>query len=567
MQQRDTSHRIFSLLDKGEIEEALELLIKDFGAAGDAAKERGEREEKKSALAKLARTLQLVRSTKVVFGDQQTEDEGTKMAASEAATIKRVATLRESDKGKDLGSVGPKAHVADIVYHGEKLILPSGMAIMDAVGLLLDKQEHLEKPISFNEKFDALPYDGAYAINEVLAAKYGWAQSVATPGFFGPTPPAMLNVAVGVGKFKSVPWGSFSIPGVDGRLETGVQMTNGRFQFTLSAQIKRKDEETVREIFQLVRVHLKENSIYRGQALKIRFKDDSGDRIAMPEPEFIDTNKIDRTKLIYSADVMDAVETNLFAPIERVQDFVDNQLPIKRTVMLAGTYGTGKTMAATVASKIAVENNITYIYCARADELTEALEFARQYQSPASVVFCEDIDRELDGERDAIMDDMLNLIDGVDTKHSNIITVLTSNAIEKINAAMLRPGRLDAIIDVTPPDAEAVVKLIRSIAGESIDATTNLDQAGAVLAGSIPAVISEVVKRAKIVQLRRQDRGTKVTKLGEDAVLEAAKTMSGQLTLLKNAITNGTPEVPALDQALGMLVRKQLRADLVSSGS
>lgn len=541
----------------------LDEIIQGMLASQKKLREENERAAKKSAIAKLARTLQLVNSTKVVLF--QNEDEGIKMAASEAATIKRVAQMRENEKGKDLGSVGPSAHVADIVYHGEKLILPTGMGIPDAITLLLDKQEHLEKQIGFNEKFDALPYDGAYAINEVLAAKYGWAQSVATPGFFGATPPQMLNVQVGVGKTKTVPWGSFSIPGVDGRLETGVAMNNGRFQFTLSAQIKRKDEETVREIFRLVRVHLKENSIYRGQALKIRFKDDDGDRLPMPEPEFIDTTKIDRTKLIYAADVMDAVETNLFAPIERVKDFVANGLPIKRTVMLAGTFGTGKTLAATVASKIAVENNITYIYCARADELVEALEFARQYQSPASVVFCEDIDRELDGERSAEMDDVLNLIDGIDTKHSNIITVLTSNAIEKIHAAMLRPGRLDAIIDVTPPDAEAVVKLIRSIAGNAIDETTNLDEAGKVLEGQIPAVISEVVKRAKIVQLRRQAPGTLVTKLGEDAVLEAAKTMSGQLTLLKNAITNGAPETPALEKAMQKVVRSVIRADLVTA--
>lgn len=476
-------------------------------------------------------------------------------------TAQRVAKMQDAEakKANNLGNVGPVAHKAEIVYHGDQLILPNGMKIPDAVTLLLDRQEYEDRQVNISEKFDALPFDGAYAIHQVLSDKYGWAQSIPTPGFFGSTPPTMMQVKVGVDRTVSVPWGRFSLPNVEGFLETGVTVNNGRFQFTLAAGIKRRDEETIREVFALVRRHLKEHSIYRGQALKIRFKDDAGDPLLMPEPEFIDTTKISREQLIYSQHVMDAVETNLFAPIERVDDFIANGLPVKRTVMLAGTYGTGKTLAATVASKIAVECGITYIYCARADELTEALEFARQYQSPASVVFCEDIDRELDGERSVEMDDMLNLIDGIDTKHSKIITVLTSNAIENINAAMLRPGRLDAIIDVTPPDAEAVQKLIRSIAGDALEAGTDLAKAGDALNGQIPAVISEVVKRAKIVQLRRQPKGTKVQKLGEAAILEAAVTMRGQLDLLKKKIDQGLPApTPTLDKAMREVVRNEL---------
>ena len=478
-------------------------------------------------------------------------------------TQKRIDAMNtKAAKERNLGEIG-KAEIADIVYHGEKLILPQGMGIPSAITLLLEKQEYLEMNVNVSEKFDAMPYDGAYAISRVLAKKYGWAQSVPTPGFFGPRPPQMINLQVSVKEFVTVPWGSFSIPNVEGLLQTGVEKVNGRFQFSLNAQIKRKDEETVREIFRLVRAHLKDHSIYRGQALKIRFKDDDGDTIPMPMPEFIDTSKINREKLIYSADVAAAVETNLFAPIERTADFLNNGMPIKRTVMLAGTYGTGKTMAATVASKIAVDNGITYLYCARADELVEALAFARQYQSPACVVFCEDIDRSLDGERDAKMDDMLNLIDGIDTKHNHIITVLTSNAIENIEVAMLRPGRLDAIIDVTAPDANAVEKLIRSIGGAAINKDTSLTEAGKVLAGKIPAVIAEVVNRAKIVQLRLQEPGTKLKALSEAAILEAAKTMKAQLDLLEKKINEKNPVVPSLDAAFGLAVRTEIKRHLV----
>jgi predicted AAA+ superfamily ATPase len=471
-----------------------------------------------------------------------------------------IARVRKNAaKQRSLEEVGQKTEIADIVYHGEKLILPTGMDIPSAVQLLIDRQEYLETTIRVHREYDAFPYDGANALNKVLAAQFGWAQSVSSHGWFGESPPTMLMVNVGPGKTIDVPWGDFSLPGVDGRLTCDVTRSRNRLKFVLSGKIKRKDEATVRMIMDKVEEYLRENSIYRGQALKIRFRDDDGDSISMPIPEFIDTSKIQRSSLIYSDEVMESVETNLFTPIERVGDFVANGLPIKRAVLLEGTYGTGKTLAATVASRLAVDNGITYVYCARADELAEALEFARQYQSPACVVFCEDVDRELDGERDAEMDSLLNIIDGVDTKSSNVIIVLTSNAVENINVAMLRPGRLDAVINITPPDGPAVQRLIRSIGGEAIDPDADLTLAGDALAGQIPAVVSEVVKRAKIAQLRRQAPGTQVRRISESAILEAAKSMASQLKLLGDKVAATKKPPSPLDGVFKELVVEGVR--------
>lgn len=170
-----------------------------------------------------------------------------------------------------------------------------------------------------------------------------------------------------------------------------------------------------------------------------------------------------------------------------------------------------------------------------------------------AVIFCEDIDRVMAGERSVAMDDILNIIDGIDTKSANIVVVLTTNDLQAINPAMLRPGRLDAVIEVTPPDAKAVEKLLRVYGGEAIAATTDLAEAGKALDGAIPAVISEVVKRAKLAQLRLQQPGEKVAQLSEAALLEAAKTMRSQLKLLKDR-SEANFEKPALDQALSTLV-------------
>lgn len=277
----------------------------------------------------------------------------------------------------------------------------------------------------------------------------------------------------------------------------------------------------------------------------------------MPEPKFMRTDDIDEAQLVYSREVMNAINTNLFTPIKRVRELKANGLPVKRGVLLGGTYGTGKTMAAKVASKYATQEGITFIYVARADELADAINFGKQYQSPACVIFCEDIDRALTGERSVEIDDILNIIDGIDTKSANIMVVLTTNFLNKIEAAMLRPGRLDAVIDVKAPDAEAVQRLLRVYGGDAIALDEDLTEIGEVLDGKIPAVIAEVVKRAKLSQLALNQPGEPVTRLTSDALLEAATTMNMQLELLAAADKGAAPP-PALDEALRQIVHQEV---------
>lgn len=456
-----------------------------------------------------------------------------------------------------LKDVGPAASVAQIEYYGEKLILPTGMSIDQAKDLLTRRQKYLEEKVNISASFDVFPWDGALALDAVLTAKFGWSPATATPGFFGDTPPRMITIDVGPREQRQVPWGAFSLPGVSGLLHTGVERAGARFKFAINAEVKRKDEATVKDIIDRLRSYLSENSIYRGKAIKIRFRDDDGDPLAMPDPKFLDTSLVKPEQLVFAKDVQDAIETSLFTPITRTADCLENGLPVKRGVLLGGTFGTGKTLAAHVASKLAVDNGITYVYVPRADELADAIEFAKQYQSPACVVFCEDIDRVMSGERDVEMDDILNIIDGIDTKRANIITVLTTNELKAINPAMLRPGRLDAVIEVTPPDADAVQRLLRLYGGASILPETDLSRVGSELAGNIPAVIEEVVKRSKLAQLRFQPKGEKVTNIGEEALMVAAKTMNAQLQLLRDATTPKMSPV-TIDTVLGNVVMEAL---------
>ncbi len=436
---------------------------------------------------------------------------------------------------KTLNEIQQEIQVAKIVHMGEQLILPEGMDMDGAIGLLKRRKQYLEEEISLSEVFAVFPWDAAVALNSILNKRYGWSPAERTPSMFGSRPPEIIAVETSIDTVVHVPWGRFSLPAIEGWIDCGVTRKDGRISFRLNARILRKDETQIKSLFEELRTELKANSIYRGKAFKMRFRDEDGDIIDMPEPKFIDTNDVDEAMLVYPAKTQAAIETNLFTPIQRIRDCIANGIPVKRGVLLGGTFGTGKTMAAKVASKYAVQNGITYLYVTRADELADAIEFAKMYCDPGCVIFCEDIDRAMEGnnaERTEAIDDILNIIDGIDTKSSNIITVLTTNSLETITPAMLRPGRLDAVIDVLPPDAAAAEKLVRLYAGGAVDIDADLSEVGQKLNGVIPAVIAEVVKRAKLAQLRLQEPGTLVTKLSAKALLDASESMKSQLDLL-----------------------------------
>jgi len=199
--------------------------------------------------------------------------------------------------GNTLSEVKDKITVAEIVHSGEKLILPVDMELDDAIVLLRRRKEYLHQVVNLSEAFDVNPLDGAHALDCVLAEKYGWTNSIPTPGFWGDSPPQLIAVETSMGVFKNVPWGMFNLPNVTGQLSVGTATKHGRTVFQITAQVRRHNEPQVQDLFEAVRNFLVTGSIYRGKAVKIRFKDEDGDVLSQPEIRFIDT-QIAETMLI-----------------------------------------------------------------------------------------------------------------------------------------------------------------------------------------------------------------------------------------------------------------------------
>jgi len=427
----------------------------------------------------------------------------------------------------------PKVHVAGVERHGEKIILPKGMKTADAIESLKRQLRYDEEKVAMSFDFNFFVWDGAYALSQVMQQRYGFVFGEKS-GFFGSEPPQLMGIEIELGKFVQVPWGRFSVPSVEAQFECSYTEKEGKLLFKLAVVTKHMYEEEVKSLHTAVLDYLKTNSIYKGKAFGIRFTDDRGKNLLangeIPTPKFLDVAKNREKELVFPQHVAEQIDTNLFTVLERLEECRESKIPVKRGILLAGHYGVGKTLTAYVAAHKAVTNGITYIYCQKPEEFSNVMRMAAQY-TPC-LVFCEDVDRIVPSDRDKGVDELINIIDGVETKNSEIITVFTTNAVDDVNQSLLRPGRMDAVIVVERSDAAAVQQLIRNYAGQYLKPGTDLTEIGELLKNNIPAVIREVCERSKLAALRRMEKGSKLKFIPLEALKEASLTMKIQLDLL-----------------------------------
>lgn len=423
-----------------------------------------------------------------------------------------------------------RAKDVDIIRGGEKIILPDEMSLAEGIDWLKKKMVADERVVAVSEDIKGYVLDGAQAFMAALKEIYGFVDPTSTPRFFGDSPPTFISVETGVHSTIQVAWGRILVPGIDGYLQTGLNKADGRFFFVIRGEVKKKDLYKVEKIASMTREMLKTNSIYRGKAVRMTFP--APDEAFGPldhQPKFIDVSQVNAEELILSRDVEDDITTSLFTPITNTQACRDVKIPLKRGVLLHGVYGTGKTLSAYVTAQLCEQHGWTFLYLKSVTQLDQAILFAKQYQP--CVIFAEDIDQAMeDGDRDEGMNQVLNTIDGVDTKGTEIIVVLSTNFVEKINPAMLRPGRLDAAIEVRAPDAEAIARLFKIYGRGLIDPKADLSEPAEILKGTIPAFVREAIERAKLAAVRTSKGG--VLQITADDLTIAAKGLKAHLALV-----------------------------------
>jgi cell division protease FtsH len=137
---------------------------------------------------------------------------------------------------------------------------------------------------------------------------------------------------------------------------------------------------------------------------------------------------------------------------------------VPKGILLHGPPGTGKTL---LAKAVAHESGATFFSQSAASfvEMFVGVGAARirhlfkaaRKKSPA-IVFIDELDAvgghrgfDVSGERDQTLNQLLVEMDGF-TARKEVVVIAASNLLEKLDPALLRPGRFDRQIFVSPPD-------------------------------------------------------------------------------------------------------------------
>jgi cell division protease FtsH len=189
---------------------------------------------------------------------------------------------------------------------------------------------------------------------------------------------------------------------------------------------------------------------------------------------------------------------------------------VPKGVLLHGPPGTGKTL---LAKAVAHESGATFFSQSAASfvEMFVGVGAARirrlfkaaRKKSPA-IVFIDELDavgghrgHDVSGERDQTLNQLLVEMDGF-TARNDVVVIAASNLLEKLDPALLRPGRFDRQIFVSPPDVVGRERILWVHAqNKPLDDDVNLKLLARQTSGLTGADLANLCNEAAIYAARR----------------------------------------------------------------
>lgn len=423
-----------------------------------------------------------------------------------------------------------------IKREGDTITLPPGMSYDEGITWLDRKRNEELAMVEIVEVIEGFAFDAANAFNLAVKQMFGM---TAMDAWRNSSQNVPINAA---GDTINVFLGNMTIPGIDGKIKIFVK---GIWDVTVVFNVREKDREKTVRLMALARKLVKEASIYKGKAFRLKWQPATMFAPAgFAQPEFIATGM--RGQWQINPETRELVQAGVWTPIQQTARVRAEGIPLKRAALLEGPYGTGKTLFSAETATIAEENGWTFIYLTDINRLAEGYQAARKY-APA-VLFAEDVDLLMTAGDDDVPEAVRNTLDGIDTKRSEVIVILTTNHIDKLPKSILRPGRLDAVVPFRAPNPETVQLLIRQYSGKLLAVNEDITAVGRILAGQIPAVIREVVERAKLHAMSRP--GDVIVLTGED-LTQAARGMKHHLELLNRQPLHKKTAMEQVGTAIG----------------
>ena len=232
--------------------------------------------------------------------------------------------------------------------------------------------------------------------------------------------------------------------------------------------------------------------------------------VEIPDVKWEDVGGLEDVK----AELAEAVEWPLKFP--EIFDALETEPP--RGILLFGPPGTGKTL---LAKAVANESESNFISVKGPELLSKWVGesergvrqvFRKARQAAPSIIFFDEIDALMPKRgayigsshvTESVVSQILTELDGLE-ELTNVVVLGATNRPDMLDDALLRPGRLDRMIYVPPPDQEGRKKIFevylrnRDILAKGVD----IDELVEKTEGYVGADIEALVREAKISAMR-----------------------------------------------------------------
>lgn len=410
-----------------------------------------------------------------------------------------------------------------------------------------DKQNHRMSRI--NHHLRCFKSDGIYQLNKAITGVFGAVVSNEEHGpSVGDQTVNMVDIQLADGTRTKAPYGDIALDSLGEGSMISINYDDSKHELLVTGKCQQMYMTIMDDIIEATKHFLATESIYKGQALEITDIND---------PQILDLSSIDQQLMVLSKSTKYAllpIEARLTEP----QVCIERGIPLKYGALLEGPYGTGKTLLAFKLAKEAIENGWIFIYLKDPSLLAEALRMSKiiDRSGHGALIFVEDVDQVTRGDRDAALQDIVNTLDGGDTKDMNVISLFTTNHIELINPTFLRGKRIGTIISMGFLDAETAFEFMKqSFQIGNYTISEDLTEVCNLIANSdiAPAFMAEIVEavKARLVFEKRND-------VKSFDVEYAVKSYLHQVDLAKKKPTTDTPEI-LLAKNLKTIVTEELK--------
>lgn len=426
----------------------------------------------------------------------------------------------------------------------------SDASYSDIMEFVINEDEQNHKMSRINHRIRCFKADGAYQLHQAIEAVFGTVTAQGEKGMSSDGSVTTIPIELADGTKIKVPFGDISLEGLGEGSCISINYDERRHELVVTGKCQVRYQSLIDDIILATMEGLETNSIFKGQALEIADIND---------PKIMDLSSMDKQLMVLSKKTEYDLRP-IYARINSPQRCIDKGIPLKFGALLEGSYGTGKTLLAFKLAKEAIGKGWSFIYLKDPTILAEAIRMAKTIDRSGwgCIVFTEDIDQVVRGKRDAAMQDILNTLDGGDTKDMNVITLFTTNHIELIEPTFLRGKRIGTIISMGTLDAETADVFIRkSFEVGNYVIKDSLDEVCKIIEDShiAPAFMAEIIEKVKAMMVLADSN-----EVCADDIKYSVESYLHQVELSQTKDMSETPEqrfVTAFKEVIGVDIDRE----------